>query len=63
VIKTNAKEAMSRTVQREVGNVLVKYVLVSPEGGRWRLSEKDWRTCEGDVYYQRVEDVYDQRWQ
>jgi hypothetical protein len=48
---------MSRNEGREVGNVSVKYVLVSPEGGRWRRTYEG----EGDVYYQRVENVCDPR--
>jgi hypothetical protein len=53
---------MTRNEERKVGNVSVKYVLVSPEGGRWRLPEKDWQKCKGEIYYQCVEDVYDERW-
>ena len=48
-------ENMSHTEQRKANNVIVKYVLVSPEGGQWKLSEKDWRSCEGGVYYQCVD--------
>jgi hypothetical protein len=64
VIRKKTKRAMLAMARaykiRKPGNVTVKYVLVSPEGGRWKLPEKDWETCEGDVFYQRVEDVHDQ---
>jgi hypothetical protein len=50
---------MSRTVQQKVGKVTVKYVLVSPRGGRWKLPEENWLSYEGGkeggVYCQCVE--------
>ena len=51
-----AMETMSRTGQRkgQKGEVIVKYVLVSPDAGRWTLPEKNRGSCKGDVYYQRV---------
>jgi hypothetical protein len=48
LIKTEVKEAM------KVNNVIVKYVLVSPADGRWKLPKKNWRSCKGDVYFQCV---------
>jgi hypothetical protein len=60
LIKTEVEEAMktmSHTRQRKrrkVNNVIVKYVLVSTQGGEWTLPEKNWRSFEGDVYYQCV---------
>jgi hypothetical protein len=55
LIKTKVTEAMktmSHTEQRKANSVIVKYVLVSPEGGRWTLPKKNWQSCKGDVYYQ-----------
>jgi hypothetical protein len=54
LIKTKAKEVMRQKVgrRRKVGEVTVKYVLVSPQGGEWKLPEENWQ--EGDVYYQCV---------
>jgi hypothetical protein len=60
LIETKVEEAMktmSHTKQRKcrkVNNVIVKYVLVSTEGGKWTLPEKNWRSFKGDVYYQYV---------
>jgi hypothetical protein len=57
LIKTKVEEAIktiSRTKRRKKKNVIVKYVLVSPEGGQWTLPEKNWESCKGDVYHQRV---------
>ena len=59
MIKTKVKEAMetmSRTQQRN--NVIVKYVLVSPEEGEWMLP-KGWGSYKGNVYYQCVSDKID----
>jgi hypothetical protein len=59
-IKTKVEEAMKtmshteRRKCRKANNVIVKYVLVSTEGGKWTLPEKDWRSFKGDVYYQCV---------
>ena len=50
-IKKTVQEAMGTTGRR---NVIVRYVLVSPDAGRWTLPEKNRRSCKGDVYYQRL---------
>ena len=47
-----AMGAMSHTGQEN--NVIVKYVLVSLDADRWKLPEKNWKSCKGDVYYQHV---------
>jgi hypothetical protein len=57
LIKAKAKEALFRKqleAKVKVGGVTVKYVLVSPIRGRWKLPEKNWKSYEGDVYYQCV---------
>jgi hypothetical protein len=60
LIKTKVKEAMetlSHTEQRKcrkVNDVIVKYVLVSPEGGRWKLPKESGQSRKGDVCYQCV---------
>ena len=51
-IKKKVQEAMGTT---EKPDVIVRYVLVSPDAGRWTLPEKNRRSCKGDVYYQRVQ--------
>ena len=48
-IKKAALEAMGTTGKRKV---IVRYVLVSPDAGRWKLPETKWESCKGDVYYQ-----------
>ena len=39
---------------RKGNNVIVKYLLVSPDSGRWTLLEKNRQLYKGYVYYQRV---------
>jgi hypothetical protein len=54
-IEKKAKEGMA-TRSGNAGDVTVKYVLVSPTGGRWKLPINGWELCEGDVYYLFVSD-------
>ena len=55
LIKKKVQEAMGNDAkQRKRNNVTVKYVLVNPDGGEWTLPEKNRRSCQGAVYYQRV---------
>jgi hypothetical protein len=49
-IKKKVREAMGTTKRK----VIVRYVLVSPDAGRWTLPDRNRQSCEGDVYYQRV---------
>ena len=52
LIKTKVKDVMSNMShtekrtrkRRKVNNVIVKYVLVSMEGGTWTLSKENWRS-------------------
>ena len=53
LIKTKAM-SMSRSPLK-VGKVTVKYVLVSPTAGEWKLPKTNWKLYKGDVYYQRVD--------
>jgi hypothetical protein len=55
LIKAKAKQAMQQRVgKKEVGEVTVKYVLVNPGPGKWKLPEMNWAHYQGHVYYQRV---------
>ena len=52
-IKEKVQEAMGTTGQRK--DVMVNYVLVNPEAGRWKLPKNNRSLCQGDVYYLRVD--------
>jgi hypothetical protein len=43
-------EAMSHTEQQTENDVILKYVLVSPEDGEWTLPKMSWWSYKGDVY-------------
>jgi hypothetical protein len=55
VISTMSHTEKRTRKRRKVNNVIVKYVLVSPEGGRWTLPPKNWPSFKGDVYYHCVD--------
>jgi hypothetical protein len=57
LIKTKVVEAiktMPQTKRPKKKKVIVKYVLVSPECGKWTLPKKNWQSCKGDVYYHQL---------
>lgn len=52
--RAKAAKARCRCPNPKPGKVDVKYVLVSPEAGRWELLKDDWTENSGEVYYQCV---------